>query len=680
MNIGNNRLALYAPLQDAVTAPASSSSPGLFQAAPGMAGWWDASSASGLLGLGNTGVDLWTEPGSALIDLSGNGQNLVPFSTVSHSSLPVGSPHLSGLLGGAGYPVGTTNLLQPALDPDAGWQHPGPGPDATASWTWYLVWSRPNWRQGSSQDESPITLLTIGGKPILQVDSRGGNGRLTLCPGIGQVVVSSLMSRRHTHSAIIRYSPASGMDFWLDDIQGAASVPWIASGHVNPTILLHDGTVSGAAQCWLHEAAKWTERLSDVEVTAVNGYSERWVRGARKGLYFLINGQSNAINYSLNDGAASMLVRGVAWHLGALAYNVLATTGISENYTMQSGHGIYAVPGTGYTGSFVTDPGDGTNSSGWALGSDGLAVQTAVSNLSVEDAADLCAIIWPWSETDSLRQYNESSTFEGAALRLLSLLRGMLGDNGNKIPLVWWNAIPYGGPPGIAMHRQVVQDVASNVANNVIIGNPQTSDSNARGSLWNAATGIATGGDASHRDSGDNVRFAMLASPVVARALMSKGHTDSIKSIPDAIFKVGGPSIGHVYRQSSTMLIVSVIHDCGNDLRIPLQASLGAGFSVMDGGSVNNPGSIVPAVSCQRLDATHFSISLQHALQQPSAACRLFYPYGPAEIGRGNAVTDNYSALNMPPDWHVGRDLGSNWLIDCPLAATTAGIAVSDTA
>jgi hypothetical protein len=680
MGLGGNHLALYSPLgSDATTSNPSGSSQTLTQAVSETLAWWDASSPAGLLGPGATPVTSWNSSGSALIDLTGNGNNLTPFLSPSGSSLPMGSPHLSGLLGGVGFPVKTSGLLQPALDPSAGWQVPTPALTATSSWTWYLVWSRPNWRQGTSSNANPITLLAIGSHAIVQVDSSGGANRLVLFPGGGQVVLSSSMARRHTHSIIIRYSAASGTDLWLDGTQVARSVPWPPGSPVGQILLLHDGTVFGAAQCWFHEAATWNRALSNADVTAVLSNATRWVRGNLKGLYLIFNGQSNAINYALYDGAAALLAQGIAWYLGALAYNVLATTGSSASYTMQSGHGIYVVTSAGYPGSFLQDPGDGSSPSTWQLGADGSAVQQAVAALPAADLSDLCAIIWPWNETDSLRLYSEYSTFEAAALRYLSLLRQMVGDTTNRIPLVWWNAIPYGSADGMTMHRQVVQNLAANSGHNIIIGNPQTSDSNPRGSSWDPTTGIATGGDSAHRDSADNQRFAMLAAPIVAQALAANGYADSITAVPTVMPKSGGPSIVHVYRQTSTTLVITVVHDAGNDLKVPLQAATGAGFVVMDGGAPGNAGIIVPAILCQKIDTTHLEIVLSTALRNASAACQLFYAYGDAQIGRGNAVTDNFSTIPMPAGWNISTDLGSSWVLDCPLSATYSGIPLSDT-
>ena len=677
MNVGAGRRALYASLPSAAVTPAIGAG-SLSQLAAPLAGWWDASSPIQLIGPGNAPVGTWGAPGSALADLSGGNQNLLSLNTGSFAS-PQVHPHLSGLLGGAGHPTATPGLLQPALDPGSGWQIPSSSNNGGTNWTLFLVWSRPNWRQGSNADSSPITLVSVGGVPLLQIDSAGGSSRMILFPGAGQTVVATNMTRRHTHSIILRFSQTGGSDLWLDQSRVAHGVGSGFSSFAGPTLLLHDGKTLGSAQCWLHEAAIWTQAISDADIVSVLQYATRWVCGPRRGLYFLVNGQSNAVNYSEVDGAAELLAHGVAWHLGALAYNVLATTTSPTNFTMANGHGIYAIAGTGYPGSFVSDPGDGSDPSTWLLGADGLAVQQAIDSLPSEDLADMAAIIWPWNETDSLRSYGEYSTFHAAALRYLSLLRGMLGDTANKIPLIWWNAIPYGSDDGITMHRQAVQAIAASPTENVLIGNPQTSDSNPRGSSWDPSTGVATGGDTAHRDSVDNLRFAVLAAPVVAHGLMVSGYGDSLTSIPAILPRQGGPAISHVYRSSNTSLILTIAHDSGTDLNVPLQAATGAGFAVMDGGSLTNPARRVTAVACQRIDATHLRVELVSPLQNPSSSCLLFYPYGAEQIGRGNAVTDNFSSVSLPSGWQVNTQLGSAWNVDYPLSATFAGIPLSDT-
>ena len=677
MNVGAGRRALYASLPSATFTPATGAL-SLSQLAAPPAGWWDASSPLQLIGAGNAPVGTWGAPGSALTDLSGSGHNLVSLNTGS-TAAPQVQPHLSGLLGGAGHLTTMPGLLQPALDPGSGWQIPSTSINSGTNWTLFLVWSRPNWRQGSNADTSPITLISVGNVPLLQIDSAGGSSRMILFPGTGQAVVATNVTRRHTHSIILRFSQAGGADLWFDQSRVATGVGFGIGTFAGRTLLLHDGMTLGSAQCWLHEAAVWTQAISDANILSVLQYATRWVRGPRRGLYFIINGQSNAINYSEVDGAAALLARGVAWHLGALAYNVLATTTSSKNFTMANGHGIYAIAGTEYPGSFVANPGDGTDPFTWSLGADGQAVQQAIAGLPSEDLADMAAIVWPWNETDSLRSYGEYGTFHAAALRYLCLLRGMLGDTANKIPLIWWNAIPYGSDGGITMHRQAVQAIAASPTTNVLIGNPQTSDSNPRGSSWDLSTGIATGGDPAHRDSLDNLRFAVLAAPVVARGLIASGYGDSLTSIPEALPRQGGPSITHVYRSSNTSLILTITHDSGTDLKVPLQAATGAGFAVMDGGSLVNLIQPVTAIACQRIDATHLRVDLVSPLQNASSSCLLFYPYGGRQIGRGNAVTDNFSSVSLPNDWQASTQLGSAWNVDYPLAATFAGIALSDT-
>ena len=77
----------------------------------------------------------------------------------------------------------------------------------------------------------------------------------------------STLTRRHTHSIVMRNRPGIGVDVWLDDAQVACGIgnP-LASASPTPLTLLHDTTQLGGAQCWFHEAATWERALSDADV------------------------------------------------------------------------------------------------------------------------------------------------------------------------------------------------------------------------------------------------------------------------------------------------------------------------------------------------------------------------------------------------------------------------------
>lgn len=665
------------------------------KATAGLSGWWDAGLPSGVRDGTGTPLASFGQSASAVADKSDNGAPLTVWHAAGQGPSPVATPRLNGMLGG----VGLSTVIPPAL-PSAGQQLPVMHPDqglitaalpvgAGAAWTVMLVWSRPNWKQSST---GASTLLSVAGTPVLAMDNSAGPNQLVLFPGAQQTILSSAMTRRHTHAVILRNTPGAGLDVWLDATQ-------VATGATNPTaasltaplLLLHNGAGNGGAECWFHEAAFWHSTLSAADLASVLSYQTRWALGSRKGVQVLVTGQSNAGN-GLNDGAWHLLAQGVAWHLGALAFGVVGSYGSPPAATCIHGEGIYPVPALGLTGSFLNNPGDGSDPSTWALGSDGLAVRGWVqSNTTPPDASDIAIILWPWSEDDSTRQYGEKATYKAAAARFLSLERGMLSRSAASLPQVWWSAIPFSygnNDPGMQMHREVAAEIAADPAQNVTVALPQTADSLPRSVggtalTYDPTTGVWSGGDPLHRDTVDNRRFGMLAAPLVARAVLASGGGDTVAAIPVGVPSRGGPAVAHVYRQSSTSLVLTVQHDGGTDLIVPpTQAASGIGWAVMDGGSAASPGRIVTATACTRLSPTQLQITLAQPLLNASAACRLFYPYGATTIGRGNAVTDNLSSVTPPAGWDIAQDLGSGWSLNMPVhvpMSSPSGVVLSDT-
>jgi hypothetical protein len=662
----------------------------------GLAGWWDAGTAAGVLGPTGTPLTAFGASVGSVADKSGVGAALTVWhQATSGTTPPIATGHLNGILGGIGRNmVVPPNLPQsgqqlPVMDPDQGLAGAAMALGSGSPLTVFLVWSRPNWRQSNTGSS---TLLSVGGTAILAVDNSAGTNRLVLFPGVHQTVLSSALTRRHTHAVILRNTPGAGIDVWLDAAQVAtAAQNPLASSLSAPLLFLHSAAGAGGAECWFHEAAVWGTTLGAPGIAAIQSYQARWTLGLRKGIQILVTGQSNAGN-GLNDGAWHLLAQGVAWHLGALGYGVVGSYGSPPAATCIHGEGIYPVTALGLSGSFLTNPNNGSDPSTWAFGGDGLAVQTWLqSNTAAADAADIVAILWPWSEDDCTRQYSEKATYEAAARRLLSLERGVLSRLAASLPQVWWSAIPFAygnNDAGMQMHREVVADMAADPTQNVTVVLPQTSDSLPRSVggvalVYDASTGIWSGGDSLHRDIPDNQRFGMQAAPLVARAVLASGGGDTVSTIPAGVPAAGGPVVTHVYRETGSSLIVTVQHDCGTDLIVPAtQAAVGAGWAVMDGGSVASPGTVVTATACVRLNATQMRITLARGLANGSAACRLFYPYGAGTIGRGNVVTDNLSLVTPPAGWNIVADLGTRWSLNMPVhvpMAIASGVVLSDT-
>jgi hypothetical protein len=690
--------ALTLPLP-AGTAPPEGSFGGPYPSAiSGLSGWWDAGLLNGVLGASGAPVTAANSVVAAVLDKSGNGVLLSPYHIVADTS-PVSTlavARVNGYLGAIGAPDPSIITYGPTLDADWGLSHPGLEFGAGAAWTRYLVWTRPNLRQGTYYvNAAPIPLIhsAAANATILQAGSADGN--LTLFPGSASpVILVANLARRHSHAIILRNTPGVGVDAWLDGVQVASAVANpLGASTLGEVLLLHDGSIQGSAQCWFHEAATWERALAGAEITTLIAAQARWVLGARRGVAVLVMGQSNAA-WFVQSGAPVALAQGIAWYLGAAAYAVEAVqsgTYVSPSrYSIVSGHPIsnssppLFPPGAG-SGTFLTNPGDGSDPSTWAGGPDFAALTAYLTGssalVSTLDEADIAFLVWPWTEQDSTMPYSNKALYEGTVLRLLALTRNLLGRTAASLPLLAWNAIPYETTAGVQMVRESIADLSAVSANNIVVFAAQTADSNPLNASYDPTTGLFSGGDPQHRDQPDLLRYGRIGAHAAGRAAIGLGLSDSVPAIAlpaRGLPAAGGPKIVHVYRASNTTIILTIQHDSGNDLIVPLQANFGAGFAVMDGGSVASPGNVITATAAARVDATHVSVTLAAAITNPSADVLFFYPYGSTQIGRGDAVTDNASLITSPANWNIAGDLGSAWSINLPLQATFYPITLSD--
>ncbi len=697
---GLGKRVLVGPLPAGSTPPVGVFTGPYPSAISGLSGWWDAGLLGGLRDVTGAPLTASNTVVGVVVDKSGNGSSLTSYH-ISADTAPVATiavPRVNGYLGAVGAPDAGAANNAPALDADWGLLHSGFELGAGVAWTRYLVWTRPNWRQGTyyvNSDPIPLIHTNYGaGTTVLQADSSEGSN-LTLFPGTAsQTVLSAMLARRHSHAIILRNTPGEGVDAWLDGVQVASGIanPLAASANAQ-VIFLHDGSVQGSAQCWFHEAATWERALGVTEISTLIAAQGRWILGQRRGVNLLLMGQSNAA-WFMNAGGPLALAQGVAWYLGAAAYAFTAEmSGMYSSpnrYSVISGHPIsnssapLFPPGAG-NGTFLTNPGDGSAPSTWSGGPDFAALSAYLEGSSAivaaVDESDIAFLIWPWSEQDSTMPYANKSLYKGTVLQLLALTRSLLGRTAATLPLLAWNAIPYETDAGLQMVRESIADLAAVSANNIVIFAAQTADSNPLNSAYDPTTGLFTGGDPQHRDEPDLLRYGRIGAHAAGHAAISQGLCDTIYAaeLPTAGLPVqGGPRITHVYRASSTRLILTILHDSGSDLVVPLQAANGVGFAVMDGGSVASPGNIITAVAAARVDATHIAVTLSAAITNSSAAVSFFYPYGSTQIGRGDAVTDNAASITPPANWNIGNDLGTAWNLNFPLQATTYPITLSD--
>ncbi len=425
-------------------------------------------------------------------------------------------------------------------------------------------------------------------------------------------------------------------------------------------------------------------------------------------------GQSNA-NYAASDGAYAALATIVGFYTGAASAGsnyVYADDGIGlDNLTTPDGSG-------NYTGSFVNNADAATTLAfynntrfGYAsaaaanivtlaaerasagVGGAGAAYASVVSGLGSGVLANTKVLVMYWLETDSL-QFTEVSAplFKADVIRWMQLARAMYGETAAELPCVWI-APPYGlfpnlvtGPPAC---REALAAVMQDPAQNMLWLS-QTYDTVSRNETV-TSTGLATGGntDGGHRAAYDNVALFRRAGVAVARAILAANGG----SLPAGLGTGLGPAITGVTIAGS-VLTVTVTHDAGNDLVVPLLASQGVGFSVMDGGSTAAPGAIIQATACARIDATHLRITLASAPTSGAGNRRLMYPWAgtcwtaqpDAEIGRGCAVTDNFASVAKPAGYDANASLfqatgtpqwAPNMPLQIPMTMTGSGSTAS---
>ncbi|HQT85544.1 MAG: hypothetical protein B7Z58_08365 [Acidiphilium sp. 37-64-53] len=661
----------------------------------GLAGWWDAGALSGVLDLNGNVVGSFNSTVGALADKTGQGAALVPFhyfvNVTQNPTLVV--PRINGFLGAVGSPDATIAQYGPSLDPDWGLSLAALDLGNAAAWTVYLVWTRPNWRQGTYQvnnDPTPLIHDMASGITVVQAGGPTGVGLVLFANTPHSVTITPTLARRHSHALIMRNTPGSGVDVWLDGVPvvtaAANPLPASSGGQV---LLFHDSTAQGSAQCWFHEAAHWARALDAADIATLIACQGRWVLGSRRGVNLLVTGQSNA-EWFVQSGAPLALARGVAWYLGAASWAATSLQSGSyispARYSMVSGHPIsnssppLFPPGAG-SGTFLTNPGDGSSPSTWALGPDGQALTAYLTGaqalVSAADASDIAFLLWPWSEQDSTMPYSNKALYKGSVVQLATATRGLFGRSAAQMPLLMWSAIPYETDAGVQMVRESVFDLAQDPTQGIRMFVSQTADSNPLNATWNPVTGIFAGGDPEHRDQPDLLRYGQIGSHVAARAMIALGLSDTISpaALPASGLPIaGGPSIVHAYQATPTEVVLTIKHDAGNDLIVPLQAINGAGFAVMDGGTVANPGPIIAATAAVRIDATHVSVTLARAPASPASQCLFYYPYGSNQIGRGDAVTDNLSQVTPPVGWSMAADLGASFSINMPLQATAYGV------
>ena len=410
----------------------------------------------------------------------------------------------------------------------------------------------------------------------------------------------------------------------------------------------------------------------------------------------LVIGQSNALatfsapsDYSVAGIAAAGLAPTASAGMQFFLQSASAEIDFAGGGTAEQGHGLYqpnpeqnqgtwlanpnaaAAGGLAATPSDMTDPTQWVPPDQWTWGADGQAFVSYIQSLSAQQITAIKGLWVYWHETDSSRSYAEKPVFKAAYLALIAKIRALLNTSAAELPVFDWFPIPStGSPQGMPMMTEVVWELAADPANNVWIVLPQTGDCNPRGSTVDS-DGTWSGGQGYHLNNADYARYMHRAMLPIARAIQTSAGNAG--AIPASVGTGLGPRIAAATLFANTVT-VTIAHDIGTDLIVQNQGLNGAGWVLEDGHtSSTQPGALMPAIACARIDPTHLLITFPGIPANPPGACRLHYPYPYAEqyIGATNCVTDNASSVVRPSGWDAGAALGNiAWNQNMPIQAS----------
>jgi hypothetical protein len=275
--------------------------------------------------------------------------------------------------------------------------------------------------------------------------------------------------------------------------------------------------------------------------------------------------------------------------------------------------------------------------------------------------------VWYHGETDS-EEYTQATkaVYKAAMINWMAQQRAMVGKTAAQLPFFLFGP-PYWRWEGPCTIREVWAELAANSALNCYFVASQTSDTNWRDSSQSASGVVSGGSDGGHRNPASNLLLFKRIALVVARAI-AVAQGASASAIPAALGTGYGPQVVKA-TMAGTVITCTVQHDAGTDLILPQLANTGIGWTLMDGGTIAAPGNTIAAVSAAYINQTSFSITMASEPTSAASACRLMYPYpfSAADIGLGNAITDNWGSVSKPAGWDINAAIDSSWGVNRPL-------------